>query len=320
MGDLDVSAMMNPSLWPLDANNALGQPSASQLMQPLDFNQWSPTNLSADTTPQASTLLSMMTQPQDFLSNMPSNYTLSSMAGQLPPTPPVSSPGRSLAELQAMGTFPMDFRPPTEASPPPSSSNSSNVTSPCYFSQNAKQTQGPARLNKQQRSSAEHYRSRPHTYRRRTSSHPSVASIVSLSAHEPVARVIDGIEYITFLYSHDRIAKEYTVRTDIDSVALEDIPMEFRLQNAIYPRANVDREDYDGNRWDYETTCNKLGWILCWLNKEQLFGRRGLIQRAVDSYRNRHSEMRSRRVTRQEKVANGTLRKRRAKKGLHRKD
>jgi hypothetical protein len=76
----------------------------------------------------------------------------------------------------------------------------------------------------------------------------------------------------------------------------------------------VSREDYDGNRWEYETSCNKLGWQLCWLNQDQLSGRRGLIQRAVDSYRNRHAEMRSRRVTRQEKVANGTLRKRRAKK------
>jgi hypothetical protein len=84
----------------------------------------------------------------------------------------------------------------------------------------------------------------------------------------------------------------------------------------IYPRANVSRSEYDGNRWDYETTCNQLGWKLCWLNKDQLFGRRGLIQRAVDSYRNRHAEMRSRRVTRQEKVANGTLRKRRSKKSL----
>ena len=74
------------------------------------------------------------------------------------------------------------------------------------------------------------------------------------------------------------------------------------------------REEYDGNRWEYETTCNRLGWQLCWLNKSQLSGRPGLIQRAVDSYRNRHAEMRSRRVTRQEKLANGTLRKRRVKK------
>ncbi|CAO3650245.1 unnamed protein product [Cunninghamella blakesleeana] len=151
------------------------------------------------------------------------------------------------------------------------------------------------------------------TVRRRAS---SVASVVSLTAHEPIAHVINGIEHITFLYSHDRLVKEYTVRTDVHHIDLEIIPMEFRLQNAIYPRANVDKEEYDGNRWNYETSCNELGWKLCWLNREQLFGKRGLIQRAVDSYRNRHAELRSRRVTRQEKVANGTLRKRRTKKAL----
>ncbi|KAI7876848.1 hypothetical protein K492DRAFT_134802 [Lichtheimia hyalospora FSU 10163] len=151
-------------------------------------------------------------------------------------------------------------------------------------------------------------------YRRRNSSHPSVASVVSLSAHEPVAHTINGVEHITFLYSHDRLVKEYTVRTDVDNCPLEDIPGDFRMMNAIYPRANVDKEDYDGNRWEYETSCNQLGWKLCWLNQDQLCGRRGLIQRAVDSYRNRHAHMRSRRVTRQEKVANGTLRRRRAKK------
>jgi len=154
------------------------------------------------------------------------------------------------------------------------------------------------------------------TYRRRTSSHPSVASVVSLSAHEPIARIIEGIEHITFLYSHDRLVKEYTVRTDVNSVSLSMTSTDFRALNAIYPRANVSREEYDGNRWEYETSCNKLGWEICWLNQNQLCGHRGLIQRAVDAYRNRHAEMRSRRVTRQEKVANGTLRKRRAKKGM----
>lgn len=43
---------------------------------------------------------------------------------------------------------------------------------------------------------------------------------------------------------------------------------------------------------------------------EELAGKRGLIQRAVDSYRNRYPSMRSRRVARQEKLLKGTLRKR----------
>lgn len=71
------------------------------------------------------------------------------------------------------------------------------------------------------------------TYRRRTSSQPSVASVVSLSAHEPVAHTINGIEHITFLYSHDRLVKEYTVRTDAANCPLEDIPLDFRMVNAV---------------------------------------------------------------------------------------
>lgn len=53
-----------------------------------------------------------------------------------------------------------------------------------------------------------------------------------------------------------------------------------------------------------------LGWKLAYLNESEIAGKRGLIQRAVDSYRNRYPSMRSRRVARQEKLLNGTLRKR----------
>lgn len=53
-----------------------------------------------------------------------------------------------------------------------------------------------------------------------------------------------------------------------------------------------------------------MGWKLAFLNLEEIAGKRGLIQRAVDSYRNRYPSMRSRRVARQEKLLKGTLRKR----------
>lgn len=78
----------------------------------------------------------------------------------------------------------------------------------------------------------------------------------------------------------------------------------------MYPRANLPREEYKGNRWAYETECNTLGWKLAHLNSAEIAGKRGLIQRAVDSYRNRYPSMRSRRVARQEKLLKGTLRKR----------
>jgi hypothetical protein len=230
-----------------------------------------------------------------------STSTYTSASGSNSPTSTVSTPPTSSLSYYLPQQIPQLY----QQMPTTTSSNTTNTET-----YTPKAQRGPGR----RKSSDGH--SAPRTYRRRASSHPSVASVVSLSAHEPISRIIDGIEHITFLYSHDRLVKEYTLRTDVSSVCLEDISVSFRVQNAIYPRANVSRDDYDGNRWEYETSCNKLGWELCWLNQEQLCGRRGLIQRAVDSYRNRHAEMRSRRVTRQEKVANGTLRKRRAKKAF----
>lgn len=60
-----------------------------------------------------------------------------------------------------------------------------------------------------------------------------------------------------------------------------------------------------------------LGWKLAWANRE-LAGKRGLIQRAVDFYRNRTPTMRSRRVARQARLLDGTLKKR--KSTIHQQD
>ncbi|KAJ3033680.1 hypothetical protein HDV00_005899 [Rhizophlyctis rosea] len=122
--------------------------------------------------------------------------------------------------------------------------------------------------------------------------------------------VRDGVEWVTFSYTVKLNTKVYTIRTDIDTVKVDELPEDFRKTNCVYPRADVPRDEYKGNRWDYETSVNDLGWKLSFLNKEALSGRRGLIQRAVDSVRNRFSESRSRRVVRQEKLIKGTLRKR----------
>ncbi|KAG1067147.1 hypothetical protein G6F42_026550 [Rhizopus arrhizus] len=97
---------------------------------------------------------------------------------------------------------------------------------------------------------------------------------------------------------------------DLDKVDTSILDDKFKKENCVYPRANLPRETYRGNRWSYETECNVLGWKLAYLNLEEIAGKRGLIQRAVDSYRNRYPSMRSRRVARQEKLLKGTLRKR----------
>ncbi|KAL1924838.1 uncharacterized protein VTP21DRAFT_4492 [Calcarisporiella thermophila] len=132
----------------------------------------------------------------------------------------------------------------------------------------------------------------------------------ALPATMPVTEVLDGIEYISFTYSVKGQNIRYRIRADIDHVRVDQIDSEFRRENCLYPRAYCAPEHYTGNRWEYESSCNVLGWKLAHLNPEVLGARRGLLQRAVDSYRNRCPEMRSRRVVRQEKLKNGTLRKR----------
>ncbi|CEG65279.1 hypothetical protein RMATCC62417_02089 [Rhizopus microsporus] len=146
-----------------------------------------------------------------------------------------------------------------------------------------------------------------------TPSPPSTATTsttTTTTPNEPIAEVKNGVEWVSFVYSHNRTLKRYSIRTDIQNVALDAVDEKFKAENCVYPRANLPKETYKGNRWAYETECNDLGWKLAWLNKEEIAGKRGLIQRAVDSYRNRYPSMRSRRVARQEKLLNGTLRKR----------
>ncbi|CEG68993.1 hypothetical protein RMATCC62417_05145 [Rhizopus microsporus] len=132
----------------------------------------------------------------------------------------------------------------------------------------------------------------------------------SITSHEPRTEIRDGIEWVSFVYSHHRVLRRYSIRTDIEKVDLNLLDESFKNENCVYPRANLPREEYKGNRWAYETECNTLGWKLAYLNASEIAGKRGLIQRAVDSYRNRYPSMRSRRVARQEKLLKGTLRKR----------
>ncbi|KAG2236915.1 hypothetical protein INT48_001984 [Thamnidium elegans] len=128
--------------------------------------------------------------------------------------------------------------------------------------------------------------------------------------HEPRTEVREGVEWVSFVYSHHRVLRRYSIRTDVEQVDINLLDDKFKGENCVYPRANLPRDQYKGNRWAYETECNTLGWKLAYLNSGEIAGKRGLIQRAVDSYRNRYPSMRSRRVARQEKLMKGTLRKR----------
>ncbi len=113
----------------------------------------------------------------------------------------------------------------------------------------------------------------------------------------------NGVQWIAFEYSRDRVKMEYTIRCDVESVNVEGLGAEFKTENCVYPRACCPKEQYRGNRLIYETDCNTVGWALAELNPP-LRGKRGLIQRAVDSWRNSNqdSRLRSRRVRRMAKM------------------
>ncbi|KAI9812217.1 MAG: hypothetical protein M1832_000486 [Thelocarpon impressellum] len=113
----------------------------------------------------------------------------------------------------------------------------------------------------------------------------------------------NGVQWIAFEYSRDRVKMEYTIRCDVESVNVETLGQDFKTENCVYPRACCRKDDYRGNRLNYETECNTVGWALAELNPP-LRGKRGLIQRAVDSWRNSNQDprLRSRRVRRMAKI------------------
>ncbi|EXV00564.1 SEC24-like protein [Metarhizium robertsii] len=115
----------------------------------------------------------------------------------------------------------------------------------------------------------------------------------------------NGVQWIAFEYSRDRVKMEYTIRCDVESVNTDELSPEFKQENCVYPRACCPKDQYRGNRLMYETDCNRVGWALAQLNPP-LRGKRGLIQRAVDSWRNSNQDprLRSRRVRRMAKMNN----------------
>lgn len=100
-----------------------------------------------------------------------------------------------------------------------------------------------------------------------------------------------GEELIEFDYSIQKVVQEFIIfAPKIDSDQLEVMTHrfsdEFRLENSVYPKAcGITKEQYAGSRFKYETESNQLGWILSSANPN-IQGHRGLIQRAVDSWRN----------------------------------
>jgi hypothetical protein len=88
--------------------------------------------------------------------------------------------------------------------------------------------------------------------------------------------------WMQFKYSRDGVVTEYTLRIDVGSVDVERLPHGFKIENCIYPRALVPRDQYEGSDLNKEKECNFVGWALAELNPS-LQGHRGVLQEAVES-------------------------------------
>ncbi|KRH94954.1 hypothetical protein M153_8800013837 [Pseudoloma neurophilia] len=141
--------------------------------------------------------------------------------------------------------------------------------------------------------------------------------IVNLPASQPYIRIIDGEERLCFKYNtkisekalnamprNDLADNEFCVRFDLENVDITKLNEKFKIDNCVYPRANVPFEMYTGNRWEYETECNMLAWQFVSLNPILLYGKKGLIQRAVDSYRNINKQSRNKKIIKQDHLSN----------------
>jgi len=92
----------------------------------------------------------------------------------------------------------------------------------------------------------------------------------------------NGVHWFAFEYSRDGVKTEYTIRYDIEKVDIESLPHGFKIDNCIFPRALVPRDQYKGDHQNNEKTWNAIGWALAELNPS-LQGRRGVLREAAES-------------------------------------
>ncbi|KAG4269052.1 hypothetical protein FPRO04_12284 [Fusarium proliferatum] len=98
-----------------------------------------------------------------------------------------------------------------------------------------------------------------------------------------VRRDGNGVQWIAFEFSTNRVKMKYTIRCDVESVDIDELSPEFKEPNCVYPQVCGPRDQYQGKSLVHETECNDIAWALAELNVP-LRGKRGFIQPAVDSW------------------------------------
>jgi hypothetical protein len=93
----------------------------------------------------------------------------------------------------------------------------------------------------------------------------------------------NGIIWIAFVYGGGGVKKKYTIRTDTESVNVDELPQDFRVDNCVYPHAYEASHANKSNHLVDQYTCNVTGWALAQLNP-CLRGNQRLLRRAVGGF------------------------------------
>ncbi|RKO90322.1 hypothetical protein BDK51DRAFT_46693 [Blyttiomyces helicus] len=105
------------------------------------------------------------------------------------------------------------------------------------------------------------------------------------------AESIDGVDHLTFTHSAKGKKYEHTIRIDIDDVNIADLRDNFKTENCAFPGAMHANSKGLPQKRAYEKSVNEIGWKLAFKNKPILGGKRVLIQKAVESFRQRFPEL-----------------------------
>lgn len=66
-----------------------------------------------------------------------------------------------------------------------------------------------------------------------TNSNNATTATNPVTSNDPIAEVKDGVEWVSFVYSHNRTLKRYSIRTDIQTVALDVVDDKFKAENCV---------------------------------------------------------------------------------------
>lgn len=60
-----------------------------------------------------------------------------------------------------------------------------------------------------------------------------ITTTINNNNNDPVAEIKNGIEWVSFVYSHNRVLKRYSIRTDIQNVQLNEVDEKFKAENCV---------------------------------------------------------------------------------------